>query len=405
MTHSRRWTTFDALRDRHYRWLWIGSLASSATFQINTVAQGWLVYKLTGSAFALGWVSAGWAVSSLFLSLYGGAIADRVDKRNLIFWTRLATTANTLVLALLISTGAVQLWHLVVNSLLSGVLFSFLMPASQAITAELVDEETLFNAVSLNSVGMGLMGILSATVAGYLIQVVGVAGAYYVMVGLYALALFSLTRIPSTGRGEGSLNSVWADLREGVRFMGAHGVLPSLLGLTMAWTLLGMGYRTFMPKYAQDVLGLDAVGLGLLMAAPGVGGTISSLATASLGDFQGKGRLLWAAGAAFGLSLILFANIPYLIPVLLLLALVGAASNACMVSTNCLLQVHAGERMRGRVMSVYMMTWGLMPLGTLPAGALADRAGVPLVVTLQGALLAAVFVAVGLLWPRLRRLE
>jgi hypothetical protein len=102
---------------------------------------------------------------------------------------------------------------------------------------------------------------------------------------------------------------------------------------------------------------------------------------------------------------VLFANIPYLLPVLLLLVGIGAASNACMVSTNCLLQVHAGERMRGRVMSVYMMTWGLMPLGTLPAGALADRSGVPLVVTLQGALLGTVFLAVGLLWRRLRRLE
>jgi MFS family permease len=160
-----------------------------------------------------------------------------------------------------------------------------------------------------------------------------------------------------------------------------------------------------MPKYAQDVLGMDAAGLGFLMAAPGVGGLISSLATASLGDFRGKGRLLGAAGIAFGVALVLFANIPSLVPVLLLLAVVGAAGNACMVSTNCLLQVHAGERMRGRVMSVYMMTWGLMPLGTLPAGALADRAGVPLVVTLQGALLAAVFVLVGIFWTRLRRLE
>jgi MFS family permease len=402
---SQRWTTFDALRDGTYRWLWIGALASSATFQMGTVAQGWLVYELTGSAFALGWVSSGWALSSLILSLYGGAIADRVDKRDLLIWSRLAMTLNTLVLAVLISTGAIRMWHLVVNSLLSGVFFSFMMPASQAIVSDLVDKETLLNAVSLNSVGMGLMGIFSATVAGYLIQATGVEGAYYVMVGFYVLALYTLTRIPKTGRGEPATTSVWADLREGVRYMGAHAVLPSLLGLTMVWTLLGMAYRTFMPKYAQDVMGLDASGLGVLMAAPGVGGLISSLVTASLGDFRGKGRLLMAAGVVFGVSLILFGNIPYLAPVLLLLVVIGAAGNACMVSTNCLLQTHAQERMRGRVMSVYMMTWGLMPLGTLPAGALADRAGVPLVLTLQGALLATVFVAVGVLWPRLRRLE
>jgi len=402
---SRRWTTFDALQDGTYRWLWIGALASSATFQMGTVAQGWLVYELTGSAFALGWVSSGWALSSLILSLFGGAIADRVDKRDLLIWSRLAMTVNTLVLAVLISTGAVRLWHLVMNSVLSGVFFSFMMPASQAILSDLVDKETLLNAVSLNSVGMGLMGIFSATVAGYLIQATGVEGAYYVMAGFYVVALYTLTRIPKTGRGEPATTSVWADLWEGVRYMGAHAVLPSLLGLTMAWTLLGMAYRTFMPKYAQDVMGMDASGLGVLMAAPGVGGLISSLVTASLGDFRGKGRLLMAAGVVFGASLILFGNIPYLAPVLLLLVVIGAAGNACMVSTNCLLQTHAQERMRGRVMSVYMMTWGLMPLGTLPAGALADRAGVPLVLTVQGVLLTTVFVAVGVLWPRLRRLE
>jgi MFS family permease len=252
---------------------------------------------------------------------------------------------------------------------------------------------------------MGLMGIFSAAVAGYLIQATGAQGAYYVMAAFYIVALYTLTRIPRTGRGERLLTSVWADLWEGVRYMGAHPVLPSLLGLTMAWTLLGMSYRTFMPKYAQDVMGMDASGLGILMAAPGVGGLISSLITASLGDFRGKGRLLMVSGVLFGLFLILFGNIPYLAPVLLLLVIVGAVGNACMVSTNCLLQTHAGERMRGRVMSVYMMTWGLMPLGTVPAGALADRTGVPLVVTLQGALLAAVFVGVGIFWPRLRRLE
>jgi MFS family permease len=403
---ARRWTTFDALRDRNYRWLWIGSLASSATFQMGTVAQGWLVYGLTGSAFALGWVGAGWAISTLLLSLYGGAVADRVDKRDLLIWSRLAMALNTLTIALLISTGAIRLWHLAANSLLSGVLFSFMMPASQAIISELVDRETLLNAVSLNAVGMGLMGILSATAAGYLVEVLGVASVYYVMVGFYLVALYALTRIPrpGVGGGEGPLTSVWADLWEGLRYIGSHAVLPSLLGLTVARTVLAMPYRTFMPKYAQDVMGMDASGLGMLMAAPGVGGLVSALATASLGDFQGKGRLLLASGFTLGASLLLFANIPHLAAVLLLLGLIGAASNACMVANNCLLQVNSADKLRGRVMSVYMMTWGLMPLGTLPAGAIADQMGVPFVLSVGGGLVALVFMGVGLLSSRVRRL-
>ena len=403
----RSWATFGALRDRNYRWLWIGSLASSATFQIGTLAQGWLVYELTGSAFALGWVSAGWSISSLLLSLYGGVIADRVDKRDLLIWTRLAMTVNTLAIALLISTGAIQLWHLALNSLLSGVLFSFLMPASQAIVSELVDRDTLLNAVSLNAVGMGMMGVFSAAVSGYLIEALGVASAYYVMAGFYVVALLTVTKLPRTGRAAegGSATSVWADLREGVRYIGSDAVLPSLLGMALGITMLAMPYRTFMPKYAQDVMGMDASGLGILMAAPGVGGLVSSLITASLGDFRGKGRLLLISGLTMGASLLLFANVPYLVPVLLLLGLVGAASNAFMVANNCLLQVNSRAHMLGRVMSVYMMTWGLSPLGSLPAGAIADRLGVRFVLSLGGGMAALVFLGAGLFLPRVRRLE
>lgn len=404
MAHVWRWTTFDALREHNFRWLWVGRLASSATFQMGSVAQGWLVYQLTGSAFALGWVGSGWSISTLLLSLYGGAMADRVEKRDLLIRARLAMILNTLTIALLISTDAIRIWHLMVNSLLSGVLFSFLMPASQALVSELVDREALLNAVSLNSVGMGLMGIFSASLAGYLVEVVGVAGAYYAMVGLYLIALFSLMKLPRTGRGERARASVWADLGEGVRYIRTHSIIQALLGLVLARVLFGMPYRTFMPKFAQEVMGLDASGLGVLMAAPGVGALVSSLATASLGDFQGKGKLLLASGVVMGGSLFLFVHTSYFPFVLLFLSLVGAAGNACMVTNNTLIQANSHDRLRGRVMSVYMMMWGLSPLGTLPAGIIADRLGVPFVVGLEGALLALIFLGVGWLWPRMRGL-
>jgi MFS family permease len=406
MTPSWRWTTFDALRDRNFRWLWVGRLASSATFQMGTLAQGWLVYQLTGSAFALGWVGSGWSVSTLLLSLYGGAVADRVEKRDLLIWARLGMILNTLAIALLITIGTIQIWHLVINSFISGVLFSFMMPAGQAIVSEMVDREALLNAVSLNSVGMGLMGIVSASLAGYLVEVVGVEGAYYAMAAFYLLAVFSLTKLPRTGlRGDPSRTSVWADLREGVRYIGSQSVLMTLLGVVFVRVLFGMPYRTFMPKFAQEVMGMDASGLGMLMAAPGLGGLASSLVTASLGDFHGKGKLLLASGVIMGGSIFLFANSSSLVPVLLFLGLVGAASNACMVANNTLLQANSHGRLRGRVMSVYMMMWGLTPLGTVPAGALADRMGVPLVLSLQGGLLVLVLLSLGLLWPRMRRLE
>jgi predicted MFS family arabinose efflux permease len=165
-----------------------------------------------------------------------------------------------------------------------------------------------------------------------------------------------------------------------------------------------MSYRTFMPKFAEEGMGMGAAGLGLLLAAPGIGGLLSSLATASLGDLRGKGKLLLASGAIMGASLYLFVNVPSLAGVLFCLVVVGAASSACMSLSNTLLQVNSEDRLLGRVMSVYMMMWGLMPLGTVPAGAVADQMGVRFVISVQGALLALVYVSVGALSPRLRKL-
>ena len=168
---------------------------------------------------------------------------------------------------------------------------------------------------------------------------------------------------------------------------------------------LGMPYRTMMPKYAQDVMGLDATGLGILLSAPGVGSLISSLVMASLGDFKGKGRLLLISGIVMGVGLVAFGSTQSFTLVLVLLAIVGAASNVCMVTNRALLQLNCDPPYLGRLMSAYMMMFGLTQLGTMPAGAIADTLGVPLVITVQGALFAAVFVAVLALGRKIRTLE
>jgi MFS family permease len=396
---------FRSLENQHFRWLWLGRLASSATFQMGAVAQGWLVYRLTGSALALGWVGAGWSISALILSLYGGAISDRVEKRTLLLWTRGAMVLNSLALALLATMGMIQVWHLAASSLFSGVIFAFMMPAQQAILAELVDKGTLLNAISLQSLGMGLMGIFAASLAGVVIEAIGVDGVYYGMALLYVLALFTLTKLPKTGFSNTGALSIWSNLREGVRYIRFQPALVAPLALALVRVLLAMPYRTLMPKYAKDVLGFDATGLGVLAAAPGLGSLISSLVLASLGDFRGKGKLLLVAGMAMGVSLIAFVNTGYLPLVLLFLALLGATGTACMVASQTLLQVNCADAFRGRVMSVHMMMWGLTPLGTIPAGALSDRFGVPPVITAQGAMFTAIFAAVFLLKPKIRRME
>ncbi len=401
-----RWSaTFDALQERNFRWLWLSNLANSATFQMGTVAQGWLVYELTGSALALGWVSSGWSISTLLLSLFGGVIADRVEKRRLILLMRMAMVLNMAWLAMMITLGVVQVWHLMVSSLLSGVMMAFMMPAQITLVSDLVEKDTLLNAMSLSAIGMGLMGIVAASAAGLLIKNVGISGVYWVVVVLHLLSFGAISRLPRREPSETARGSPWRELCQGIAYLRQDAVLTSLLALGVARVVLGLSYTTFMPKYASEVLHLDASGLGLLTGTPGIGGMVSALVLASLGNLRGKGKLMLVAGSILGVALCLFAQVRWLPAVLIFLALVGAMGNLCMVAIETLFQSVPSEEYRGRMMSVYMMSWGLSPLGTIPAGALADRMGVPAVVGMQGALLTLIYLAIAWRRPQVRALE
>jgi len=405
-TRAWRWSaTFDALQQRNFRWLWLANLANSATFQMGMVAQGWLVYELTGSALALSWVGSGWSISTLLLSLYGGVIADRVEKRRLILLMRLAMALNVVWLTVVIMTGAVRVWHLMANSLLSGVLMSFMMPAQITLVSDLVEKDTLLNAMSLSAIGMGLMGIVAASGAGLLIQNVGIAGVYWTITVLHLLSFVAITRLPRREPMDSVRSSMWRELCEGIANLRRQPVLVSLLVLGVTRILLGLSYTTFMPKYASEALNMDASGLGILMGTPGIGGMASALVLASLGNLRGKGRLMLVAGAILGCALCLFVQVRWLPAVLVFLALAGAMGNLCMVTIETLFQSVSTDEYRGRMMSIYMMSWGLSPVGTIPSGALADRLGVPTVVTMQGALLTVIYLA--FLWrgSKVRELE
>ena len=396
---------FDSLQSTGFRWLWLGRLSFSANMQMGAVVQGWMVYEITGSALSLGWVSAGWSIANSLLSPFGGIISDRLEKRTLLLWVRGALLVSTLVLGLLIWLGVIQVWHLAAGSLLRGALLAIMMPAQNSLLAQLVERKQLLNAVSLNSTGMGLAGIFAASLAGYVIELVGAGGVYFIMGALYAWDLFTIARLPRTGTADATHASAWSDLTQGFKYLRVCPILIPLLGVVFARGLLGMPYRTLMPKYARDVMELDASGLGVLTAAPGIGSLISSLVLASLGDFRGKGKILLVAGTAVGVALVLFANTQSFALVLVLLAFVGAASNASMVTNQTLIQGNCDRPFLGRVMSMYMMMFGIAQLALIPLGAVTDRMGVSFVTTILGTLLALVCVVLLLTRPKLRQLE
>jgi MFS family permease len=397
--------TFVALENRNFRWMWLAGLVSSATFQVGMIGRGWLIYDMTGSALALGWVSSGWGISILALSLFGGVVADRVRKRNVLVISQVAMSLVTLTIGLLIAADLIQVWHLFAGSVAAGVVFAFQMPANDSFIAEVVDRETLLNASSLSSLAMSLMGIVGAPVAGVLLERIGVAAVYFLQVPLYALIVIFLLRLPLTPPSGGRRSSVLRELEEGLRYVRVRATVLILLVMSLSRVLLAMPYQTFLPVFAEEVFKMGALGLGLLQSAVGVGAMVASLAVASLGDFRRKGGLLLAAGLILGGGLLLFAQAPSFYLALAALILVGAAGNVCMVTNFTLLQTSVSDEVRGRVLSMAMWLWGFSPLGTVPSGALADRWGAPVTVALQGGLLILFFLFIGLGQPRFRTLE
>lgn len=397
--------TFSSLENRTYRLYWISLLASFSAQQMHMVVRGWLVYELTDSALALGLVSAAAGVPILLFSLYGGVIVDRVEKRKLLIVTQAITAMATLTIAVLISTGSIALWHLIIAAIANGLILSFDLPGRQAIIPQLVEQRQIMNAVALGSGATNLTRVIAPALGGVLVGVMGIDGVYYLIVACYAAsAAFLLTMPTLLTPTRDSKATVRSDLIEGLRYIRRSSVLPALLAMAVVPIAFGMPYMMLMPVFAIDVFNVGASGLGYLMAAAGIGALAGSFLVASLGDFKHKGVLLMVASASFGVFLILFANSNYFYIALFFLLGVGMANSIYMATNNTLLQINTEDRMRGRVMSLYMMTIGLFPIAVLPASAIAESLGGPVAIGAGGAILLIFTLAMTLLRPTLRRL-
>lgn len=398
--------TLGSLSIGNFRWYWVGMLGAFFAMQMDLLARGWLVYDMSGSALALGVVSAGWGIPVILLSLFGGVVTDRRQKRNILIVTQALAGVVTVAVTILIATGLIQIWHLIVASLLNGTIFAFHLPGRQAIIPELVGRGHLMNAIALNSSGMNLSRIVAPALAGVLVGVAGVAGAYYVIIAFHLLSTLSLCMIPASGQSIAVRgNSVLRDLVDGLHYIRQRSTIMLLLAMAFVPLLFGMPYLMLLPVFAVDVLHVGPTGLGALTAASGAGALLGSLGIASLGDFRRKGLSVLALLLAFGVFVILFASSTSLYLSLLLLVFVGFGSAGYLAINSTMLQTRIAPEMMGRVMSVYSMTFGLMPLGTLVVGALAERWGTSLSLMAGGAVLVAFTISIAILSPNIRKLE
>ena len=396
---ARVTSAFRALRHRNFRLFFAGQLVSLIGTWMQSLAQSWLVYRLTGSPAQLGLVGF-CAMTPVFLfATLGGALADRVKRHSIIVATQTTSMALAGVLAILTLTGAIQVWHVFVLATLLGTVNAFDIPARQAFVAEMVTREDLMNAIALNSSMFNGARVLGPAIAGTLVAMIGEGWCFLANAASYLAVIAGLLmmRVPAkaTTRSAGSTVS---HLLEGMRYVGQTRPIRGLLLLVGLVSLTGMPYATLMPIFADQILHGGSRGVGLRMSSAGGGALLGALSLAFRERLKGLGRLVGYAAAIFGVSLILFAVSRSFWLSAALLVPVGFGMMTQMASSNTLIQSMVPDRLRGRVMAIYsMMFMGMAPFGSLLAGILAEHLGATLTVGIGG-----VVCVLGAVWVSLR---
>jgi MFS transporter, DHA1 family, staphyloferrin A biosynthesis exporter len=376
-----------SLRHRNYRLLWIGNLISQTGDWMDQVALNWLVYQLTGSAFYLGVLNLCRLAPILVFTLVGGVIADRVERRWLLFTTQVVAMVLAFVLATLVWQEQVAFWMVVVIGVSRGVALAFNFPARQSLISDLVPRDLLSNAVALNQATMNLTRIIGPTIGGILIVTVGVAGAFFLNALSFVAVLGGLALMRFPPRQARAKKGILADLMGGLRYIQGQPNLRLLVVLALVPMVLGMPYMTMMTVFASDVLRVDGDGLGLLVACSGGGAVCGALFVASRKSGSNARRIMFAGLVGFGIALLVFSLSPWFWLSAGSLVVVGFSQQIYNAQNNALIQEEVDPEYRGRVLSTLFLNRGLIPLGTVFAGFGTDLVGAPITMAAMAAML------------------
>lgn len=397
--------TFASMSVPEYALYFYGMVAFFFGMNMMVVLRGYLVYEMTNSEVALALIMLSVALPMLVMAPIGGVIADRVDKRSLMLWAQISVCALNLLNTILISTGVIEFWHLLILSALSGTTFSFIMPARQAIIPRLVPRELLMNGMSLSSSAMNGTRIIAPAVGGLLIAPIGIGGGFAVLTAMYALSVaftFGLPKTPPEQRD--TKVTFFSDFAGGFRYIRNDRLVLGLLLLGTVPMIFAMPYQTLMPVFAAKVWHVGSSGLGVLQAMSGVGGLAGALVTANMDRSPRTGRTMLIAALGTGVFLIAFSFSSFGVA-LPMLVMVGLMSMVFTTVNTTVITSIVPDGVRGRVASVSMMTFGLMPLGAVPASIAAGAIGTPAVIAIGGTLLMASVVAAYLAFPQFRTLD
>lgn len=396
---------FDSIRVYpSVRQLWVGTLATNTAFWMYQIALGWLALDMTDSAYFVGLSGFFGGIPIFILALPAGFIVDRFPKRNVLLGAQVGVMTAAALFAIMIYTDTItELWVLIL-AFAYGSSMAFIFPTRHAIIPALVEKKDLGNAIALNAAGQNATRVFGPSLAGLLIATVGLTGTFVVAAALQIIALLSTMRLPRAAEApqSGARPRMLASVREGLVYVARDPMLTGLILLATIATVFIMPYLNLMPVFARDELSVGSQGLGLLMACAGIGSVAGALSVAAFRTAVTRPGFQIIACAGFAVIVLIFSQTPWVAPAALLLGLSGLFSATFLAVNNTVLVMRAADEVRGRVLSINMLTWGLLPVGQLPIGWLADRVGAPNAATI--ACLLAVLLVLLLAWrvPHLR---
>ena len=394
--------TFESLGNFNFALLWISMLFLMAGTQMQMLAQGYLAYEITGSGTILGVISLGIAVPLLTVPLFGGALADKIDRKLLIQGAQLVAALLALVLGVMIHAGIISWQHLLISSMVQGALFSFMMPARQAIIPQLVGQNRLSNAMALNAAGMSAMTMGAPAVAGFMYDWAGPWNLYYFIAALSFISVVLTGLIKPTGDPTPrKQTAVMRDIWDGITYISRQRILVVLLVVGLITTILAMPFRFILPVFVVDIYRQEADSMGLLTAIMGFGAMAGAMYVAAIGR-KNRGMLLIISSMLSGAGLLLVAAIPIYSAAAFIMVILGMGDAGRMSLNQALLIELSDNEYRGRVMSIFMLNFGFMPLGTFPAGLMIDYIGGQAVIGMMGVALVVVTVVIFVTQRQLR---
>ena len=379
---------FKAFQYRDFRLMWVGACTSSIGTWMQIVAQGWLIYRLSHSSFLLGLDQFLAGIPIFLLSLIGGVVADRTERRKILIVSQYIQMASAGTLTILVAFGLTHVWPILCLSFVSGVAQAFGGPAYQALIPTLVEREDMPNAIALNSIQFNLAVTIGPALAGLTLAKLGEKWCFGLNALSFLAPIISLSMIATRFFPDLTNQSMYTSLKQGIKFLWHHGSMVGLIVLAFLMTFLSMPMRTYIPVFVKDIFHRGPETFGNLLSLMGVGSILGSLGVASLGNISNKGRfalsMLICLGAGIaGFSLSKFLPLSYT-----MLVLVGASMMAVFATVTSLVQLITTNEMRGRVMSVYNCAFrGGMPMGNLVSGWLVPVYTAPLVLSVNGFLL------------------